>query len=379
MASAQPVASASALIVGRVRQFFRAEPAPAIVAIGELAPVHTTLRRLWQAYRLRWKRRRLLVRAIAKRRQLTALCNRTAQIAPQAILATVTLRNERQRLPHFLDHHRNIGVDHFLIVDNASTDGSRDYLLAQPDVSLWGTGDSYKLSRFGLDWLTWLQLRYAHGHWCLTLDVDELLVYPYWATRNLKALTEWLDGGGVRSFGALMLDMYPKGPIGAQPYVPGQNPVDLLGWFDGGNYSVQVQTRMRNLWIQGGARARHFFAAEPHRAPTLNKVPLVKWNRRYVYVNSTHAILPAALNRVFDELGGEKASGILLHTKFLPEIIGKSREEQGRRQHFANSDLYQAYHAQLTEGPDLWSERSHFYTGWRQLEAMGLMSRGGWL
>lgn len=362
-----------------MRAFFRAEPPHATVAPGELAPGRLTLGGLWLGYRLRWKRRRLLFRAILKRRQLTVLSNRTAQITPQAILAAVTLRNERQRLPFFLDHHRKLGVDHFLIVDNDSTDGSRDYLLRQPDVSLWGTGDSYKLSRFGLDWLTWLQLRHAHGHWCLTLDVDELLIYPYWATRPLKALTEWLDLSEVRSFGALMLDMYPKGPLGTQSYQPGQNPVEVLAWFDSGNYSVQVQTRMRNLWIQGGARARRFFAAEPHRAPTLNKVPLVKWNRRYVYVNSTHAILPRSLNRVYDELGGEKASGVLLHTKFLPEITGKSREEQARRQHFANSDLYQVYHAQLADGPDLWTERSQPYTGWRQLEAMGLMSRGGWL
>ena len=43
---------------------------------------------------------------------------------------------------------------------------------------------------------------------------------------------------------------------------------------------------MRNLAIQGGPRAR-FFAKDPRRAPTLNKVPLVRWQRGYVYVNST--------------------------------------------------------------------------------------------
>ena len=29
-----------------------------------------------------------------------------------------------------------------------------------------------------------------------------------------------------------------------------------------GNYQVQVQPKMRNLWIQGGARARVFFAED---------------------------------------------------------------------------------------------------------------------
>ena len=52
-----------------------------------------------------------------------------------------------------LDHHRKLGVRHFLIVDNASTDGTAQ-LLDQPDISLWTTSASYKASRFGMDWLT---------------------------------------------------------------------------------------------------------------------------------------------------------------------------------------------------------------------------------
>ena len=82
------------------------------------------------------------------------------------------------RLPHFLDYYRRLGVDHFLFVDNGSDDGTAEYLAAQPDVSLWATNHSYRLARFGVDWLGWLQWRYGHGHWCLTVDADELLVYP---------------------------------------------------------------------------------------------------------------------------------------------------------------------------------------------------------
>jgi hypothetical protein len=29
--------------------------------------------------------------------------------------------------------------------------------------------------------------------------------------------------------------------------------------------------------------------------------------------------------------------------------------------------------------PDLWCSASRRYHGWRQLEALGLMSRGGWV
>ena len=352
---------------------------PHAVAIAELAAARLSVLEVWRAYRLRWKRRLLLVRAFRKRRQVRAVVDRTATIAPGAILAFVTVRNEGLRLPFFLDHHRKLGVDHFLIVDNGSADGSRDWLTGQDDVSLWVTGHGYKQSRFGLDWLTWLQRRHGSGHWCLTLDADEILIYPYHESRDLRALTGRLDDLGLSVFGAMLLDMYPKGPLAAHSYQPGQNPVEVLPWFDSGNYVVQVQPGLRNLWIQGGPRARSFFAGEPRRAPTLNKVPLVKWQRGFAYVNSTHAMLPRRLNAVFDEVGGERISGILLHTKFLPVVVEKSAEERARKQHFANSALYDDYYHRLSQSPDLWCNRSHRYTGWRQLEALGLMSRGGWV
>ncbi len=352
---------------------------PHAVSIGDLTPVRPSLTGAWRAYALRWKRRQLLARAFRKRRQVRSVADRTATIKPGAILAFVTVRNEGLRLPHFLDHHRKLGVDHFLIVDNESDDGSSDWLAGQDDVSLWVTGQGYKQSRFGLDWLTWLQRRHGSGHWCLTLDADEILVYPYHESRDLRALTARLEALGRDAFGAMMLDMYPKGPLAAQSYAAGQDPVEVLPWFDSGNYVVQVQPRMRNLWIQGGPRARAFFASDPRRAPTLNKVPLVRWQRGFAYVNSTHALLPRRLNAVFDEAGGEKLSGILLHTKFLPVVVKKSAEERERQQHFANSALYEDYYDSLTRSPDLWCAKSQRYTGWRQLEALGLMSRGGWV
>ena len=373
------VAGSRAWLRGLVRRVLGPATLPHAVSIGDLPAARPSLAEGWRAYKLRWKRRQLLARAFRKRRQVRVVADRTGSIGPGAILAFVTVRNEGLRLPYFLAHHRKLGVDHFIIVDNSSDDGSRDWLAGQNDVSVWVTEHGYKQSRFGLDWLAWLQRRHGAGHWCLTLDADEILIYPYHESRDLRALTGRLEVMGLNSFGAMMLDMYPDGPLSEQNYQAGQNPVEVLPWFDSGNYVVQVQPRMRNLWIQGGARARHFFASDPRRAPTLNKVPLVRWERGFAYVNSTHAILPRRLNAVYDEAGGEKMSGILLHTKFLPIAVEKAAEERERRQHFNNSALYEDYYRSLGQSPDLWCNRSQRYTGWRQLESMGLMSRGGWV
>jgi glycosyltransferase involved in cell wall biosynthesis len=290
-----------------------------------------------------------------------------------------TVRNERHRLPFFLFHHRQLGVGHFLFVDNGSDDGTADYLSNQDDVSLWTTQHSYRLSRFGADWLAWLQIKYGHGKWCLTLDADEIFIYPYYKTRSLHALVSWLEAEEEVSFGALMLDMYPKGPIGASDVAPGADPFKALSWFDSGNYTIERQSKLHNLWIQGGVRSRCFFHHEPRKAPTLSKTPLVKWNRRFAYVSSTHSLLPRRLNEVYDRGGGEKISGILLHTKFLPSIVQKSAEDLDRKQHFENSHLYESYYKSLLDNPNLWCSESQKFTGWRQLEKSGLMSRGGWI
>ena len=332
----------------------------------------------WKSYKLRVKRQRWRARAWRKHGELSTVVDRTRQIRRDDLLVFSTQRNEQIRLPYFLDYYRDMGVAHFLIVDNDSTDGSLDYLADQPDVSVWHTEASYKRSRFGVDWLNWLQGRYGHGHWCLVVDPDEFLIYPFCDTRPLRALTDWLDASSIRSFSAMLLDMYPKGRLDDQPYRPGQDPLEIASWFNSGNYTLKRNHEYGNLWIQGGPRRRIFFADEPDRAPALNKIPLVKWDRRYAYVSSTHMLLPRGLNLVYDEWGGEKASGILLHAKFLDTFDTKAREELERKQHYAASVEYRAYASRMTDDPELWCTWSEKYINWRQLEILGLMSKGNW-
>ena len=281
-------------------------------------------------------------------------------------------------MPYFLQYYRQLGVSHFLIVDNGSTDGGIEFLRNEPDVSLWTTNASYKRARFGMDWLTVLLRKHGHEHWCLTLDADEFFVYPFCDTRPLPAMTDWLDASGIKSFGAMILDMYPKGPIGATPYQPGQDPFEELAWFDPGNYTLERNPLYRNVWIQGGPRMRQYFSERPHKGPALNKIPLVKWNRKYVYVSSTHMLLPRGLNLTYDEWGGEKASGCLLHAKFIDTFKHKASEELARKEHFSASHEYKAYAVKNEAAPELWCKWSEKYINWRQLEILGLMSKGNW-
>lgn len=333
---------------------------------------------LWDSYRMRLRRKRRLIRALRKSSELTTLQDNTRSIGPSDILLVSTMRNEQIRLPYFLDYYRKLGVDHFLFVDNGSEDDTAQYLKGMADVSLWQTHASYRRAHFGVDWMNYLKRKYAHGHWVLVVDPDEFFIYPFCDTRPIRALTDWLDNSAIRSFSAMLIDVYPKGRIDETPYRAGQNPLEIANWFDSGNYAISKNGLYGNLWIQGGARSRVFFADQPKEAPALNKIPLVKWDRRYAFVSSTHSILPRGLNQVYETNGGEKASGALLHTKFIDTLGVKAQEEMTRSEHYADSREYQAYAEALEQQPELWCKWSEKYINWRQLEILGLMSKGNW-
>ena len=314
-----------------------------------------------------------------KGRDLSPTSIKTEQINSGDILLFTVVRNEKPRLSYFLKYYRALGVDHFVFVDNGSDDGTREFLEKQPDVSVWSTTASYKRAKFGMDWINALLGRHAAGHWVLVVDVDEFFVFPHCDTRDLKALTGWLDASSVKSFGAMLLDMYSERPVEKTPYRSGTDPIKKLEYFDPGNYTMRRNKKYGNLWVQGGPRQRIFFEDSPERAPALNKIPLVKWKKGYVYVSSTHNLLPRGLNLVYDEWGGEKATGCLLHAKFLDILKDKALEELERKQHYAASREYEAYSKKIGTGTRLWSEGSVKYEGWRQLEELGLMSSGNWI
>ncbi|MGB0438499.1 MAG: glycosyltransferase family 2 protein [Paracoccaceae bacterium] len=329
---------------------------------------------LWHSYKLRLRRRRYLIRAFRKRRDLCSVVDRTAQIKQADILLFATIRDEVDRLPVLLDHYRRMGVGHFIFVDNTSRDGSGAYLAAQPDVSLWSTQASYRRARFGIDWMNHLLARYGHGHWCLTVDADEFLTYPHDDSRPLRALTDWLDASRCRSMGAMLLDLYADDPT---VHHVGPLHSDLL--FDAGNYRISLNPEQKNLWIQGGARDRLFFGDHPQDAPALNKIPLVKWHWRYVYTSSTHALLPRGLNVVYSRTGVPRTCGLLLHTKMLHGFAARTFDALDHNEHFGMAREYRAYARGLRKDMRFRARPSRPMCDWRGFEALNLMSRGDWV
>jgi len=129
------------------------------------------------------------------------------------IRAFMTVRDEILRLPRTLDHYREIGVARFFVIDNGSADGTRQFLMAQPDCHVFVTHDSYSDSTNGMDWQNALLNEYGVNRWCLTVDADEWFIYPGYERKSLSDLAMYLDRTGAQGIFSFLLDMYGSVPI----------------------------------------------------------------------------------------------------------------------------------------------------------------------
>jgi Glycosyl transferase family 2 len=315
---------------------------------------------------------------------------------PGEIRAFAKCRNERLRLPAFLKHYRDLGVRRFFIVDNDSSDGTAEYLADQPDVRLFAPSGGFREASGGIDWLNALLAEFGDRHWCLTVDIDELLCYPGSEFAPLRTLTAFLDRHGYEAVGCLLLDVYPGGPLAACSYKEGDDLLAAAPYFDAGPYERIPIDLCPGFLIRGGMRERIFYPQfrtrgpvariyegirgrvarrlprlhdigwlRPAAPPVLTKVPLVRWDRQTRYL-SPHWVSPKAVAPV---------TGALLHFKFLADFHERAVHEAARGEHYDSAAEYRRYAQTLAGAPDfsLMNEGSTRFEGTAQLVRLGLM------
>ena len=207
---------------------------------------------------------------------------------------TSVVKNEMFFLPVFLGHYRAIGVERFVFLDDRSTDGTRDYLLEQPDCMVLGSGRRYG-DIVALDhaiargvwerkggrrlpngavrlvhvWVNLLVRKYAAGSWAVHADADEFLRLPEGTT--LQDTAQHLEASGCNAAWSLMLDLYPRGfrDLAAMRGDPGLD--RSREWYFDARSHVRLQGSHRPQRRHAGSRARlmHWFGV--HRASRLRQ------------------------------------------------------------------------------------------------------------
>jgi hypothetical protein len=285
-------------------------------------------------------------------------------------LVLVSVRDAMAYLPHFLRHHRALGVQRFAFVDNGSVDGTLETLLAQPDCDVYRHRGDYMLASAGAVWRNLLMARHADAAWWLHVDVDECIAYPGWPALPLDAFAAAMRAAGRPVVNGIMLDMYGPGPIlTTRPGADG----DLLAacpMFDGEGYTVECPAdwrgaRFPRLNIRGGPEMR-----------VIRPRPDFGWLAKSALVlaggivyREPHTVYPFELNFDVPRLA-------LLHFRYFDHIATKLARLREHRYSPGSVAAYDVAAARLAAQPSL----SFAYPGsvtlrsGEQLVAQGLVA-----
>lgn len=287
------------------------------------------------------------------------------------IIAFIPARNERLRLPDCLNHHRNLGVDRFVVLDNGSGDGSIDFLLTQPDVDIISTENSYAEAYSATFWHERIVARYGFDRWYLILDADELLVYDGAPHRSLHDLADHLTKWGCKSLYTPMIDMYSDRPFDQVDYEGGHSMLAACPYFDGTSYTKVIEG-FGVFKISGGPRRRLLGEGGKVFKHAITKRAFFFWDRT-LWRKSIHTLFIPG-----DENIGQ--SGALLHFKFLGDFADRVASAIAEKQHWRAAKEYEIYAAALKKGglQTLMYEGSTRYVGPRSLLDCDLMERVFW-
>lgn len=266
--------------------------------------------------------------------KMKRLDKKPIQVSRDEILGFSRLKDENLRLPWWLEYQRRLGVTRFFILDNASTDGTTEYLLAQEDVHLFWSEESYAETRHGMVWIDALLNEFGSGHWCLITDTDELLFYPKIETVSLKRLTAYLDSKAYEVLRCGLIDMYSALPLGQVEYKRGQPFLEACPYFDSElDFQKRLGPRKRVFWEEG----------QNIKPPAQLKSPLVKWRKGLDHPDS-HRI---------DSVKKADIRGALLHFKFFEDFEGKVNTAVESGQYSNGSAEYKIYKNEINIQKDI--------------------------
>jgi hypothetical protein len=269
-----------------------------------------------------WRARRIL-----RDRSAELVCRRRPAGPTPPVTVFCHLRNERPLIEPFLAHYRRLGVERFVLVDNASDDGTTEFLEQQPDIELFWTCAGFRRARQGNEWMNPLIARPEHADsLCLRVDADEHVVFAGYETSSLPRLWRFMQREGSEAIAGHFLDLFPERLSDLAR--PGSDLRDCR-YFDPG---VQPRPLLECPYTGygGGVRSRLLEG----KTQTLHKVSGIRGGGDISYLMASHTCSPARLSSL---------RIAILHYKFYPNFLAKVERIVQERQYAAASQEYVRY------------------------------------
>jgi hypothetical protein len=280
-------------------------------------------------------------------------------------------RNESLRLPFFLKYYFEKGVDRIFLVDNDSTDNTREIALSCPNVHVFKINKSFKNFWY---WIDFFLNKYGMNKWCLVVDIDELFFYPFAEIASLKILINYMEFKKYEAIRSFLLDIYSDKPISETNYKANENPLECCPYFDPDFYSRQISMLDKKTWkwfettmYFGGMRERVFNKITGSSWNYhLAKISLFKYKKNIYLTEGMHAINGANMADI---------TGIVFHSKYLQDFIERVKVESKRGVHYGNALEYKIYNKAclIEKNLPLKNQNSIKFQDSKQLVKLGMM------
>ncbi|WP_303469820.1 glycosyltransferase family 2 protein [Marinovum sp. 1_MG-2023] len=182
-----------------------------------------------------------------------------------------TMKNEMAFLPAFLSHYRSIGFEQFLIFDDASDDGTFEYLSAQPDCVVMQSrltfGDEVRyrdpdgelhVERAGSYFKIALPHMFFDNAFVAYVDADEFMFLPPGVT-SVADVVDRLRQQGATSAIASVVEFFPADVSGLTGDMPHsfQGLLQAYGYFQSERLVQLIPGQMPQL--QGKSKTARLF------------------------------------------------------------------------------------------------------------------------
>lgn len=247
------------------------------------------------------------------------------------LITVCIVKNERGRISSWLEYYRKIGVKTFAIFDDNSDDGTREYLLKQPDVEVFvGTHDYTTIDK--IVWANMIIAICGYDKWYLVVDSDELFTYKNMENIKIDKYVKTLKSNHVLIEPSMMLDMYSDSNIFSVS--SNDNYEKKCCYFDNLGYYIKKTSEAN--YIVGGVRKRIFDNTKFQCLPVLSKKSLMFMTKN-TFVYTAHTIYPFKYNYLCN------FNSVLRHYKFLKEDYKNYVERVAKNNFYNASSEYKAY------------------------------------